>query len=69
MSNLFKYKITLNPELAMEEKHQLPSQHTVFYLALILVCTATTTSFLAIVMILNYCFSSSLNGTYLKLFF
>lgn len=68
MSNLFKYKIALNPESAMEEKHQ-PPQHKVFYLAFILVCTTITTFFLAIVMILNYCFPSSLYGTYLELFF
>lgn len=69
MSNLFKYKIILNPESAMEEKYQPPSQYTVFYLAFILVCTTTATSFLAIVMILNYCFPGSLYGTYLQLFF
>ncbi|MBE9046802.1 hypothetical protein IQ255_20715 [Pleurocapsales cyanobacterium LEGE 10410] len=69
MSNLFKYKIPLDPESAMEEKYQPPSQHTVFYLAFVLVCTITTTFFSAIVMILNYCFPGSLDGTYLKLFF
>lgn len=69
MSNLFKYKIALDADLATEEKDEPNAPHTIPHLAFVLVCTITTTVFSAIVMVLNYCFPSSLDGTYLKLFF
>ena len=69
MSNLFKYKIALDADLAKEDKDKYPSISNVSYLAFILVCTIFTTIFSAIVIVLNYCFPGSLHGTYLKLFF
>ncbi len=69
MSNLFKYKIALDADLATEEKDKQNFPQTISYLAFILVCTIITSVFSAIVMILNYCSPGSLDGTYLKLFF
>ena len=69
MSNLFKYKIALDNDSAIEERYEPSSPYAIFYLALILVGTIVITVFSAIVMIFNYCFPGSLDGTYLKLFF
>lgn len=69
MSNLFKYKIVLDADTATEEREEPLSPNLIPYLAFVLVCTIITTVFSAIVMILNYCFAGSLDGTYLKLFF
>lgn len=69
MSNIFKYKIGLNADSAIEESNEPGSPYSVSYLAVVLVGTIMTAFFSAIVMILDYCFPGSLNGTYLKLFF
>ena len=69
MSNLFKYKIPLDAENAELEKRSPPPPKKISQLAFLLVCTVTTTTFSAIVTVLNYCFPGSLDGTYLKLFF
>ena len=69
MSNLFKYKTDLDADLATEERYEQSSPYDVSYLAFVLVSTIITTVVSAIVMILNYCFPGSLDGTYLKLFF
>ena len=69
MSNLFKYKMPIDAELATEEQDESRSFSNISYLAFILVCTIMTTVFSAMVMVLNYCFPGSLDGTYLKLFF
>jgi hypothetical protein len=71
MSNLFKYKIPLDADSTRQEqnKHEATSPYTIPYLAFLLVCTITTTIFSAIVIVLDYCFPGSLDGTYLKLFF
>lgn len=69
MSDLFKYKIALDADLAESEKDEPRSVSNVSHLAFILVCTIVTTVFSAMVTVLNYCFPGSLNGTYLKLFF
>ncbi|PSB09968.1 hypothetical protein C7B62_11135 [Pleurocapsa sp. CCALA 161] len=68
MSNLFKYKI-VDADTATEEKEELLSPGLIPYLAFVLVCTIMITVFSTIVMILDYCFPGSLDGTYLKLFF
>jgi|GEM_PF-2747484 len=69
MSNLFKYKISLDADSFTEERDGAPPPYAIPSVAFVLVCTITTIFFSAIVMILNYFFSDSLNGTYLKLFF
>lgn len=71
MSNLFKYKIALDADSnsSIEEEYKQISSDGVGYTAFALVCTIVTTVFSTIVMILNYCFPGSLDGTYLKLFF
>ena len=69
MSNLFKYKMAIDADIATEAQDESSSFSNIFYLAFILVCTIITTVFSAMVTVLNYCFSSSLDGTYLKLFF
>ncbi len=68
MSNLFKYKI-VDADTATEAREDLLSPSLIPYLAFVLVCTIMITVFSAIVMILDYCFPGSLDGTYLKLFF
>lgn len=68
MSNLFKYKIPLDVDSALaEDEARLLS--TIPCLAFLLVSTIITTVFSVLVMVLNYCFPGSLDGTYLKLFF
>ena len=69
MSNLFKYKMKIDADLATEERDESHSFSNVSYLAFILVCTIIITVFSAMVTVLNYCFPNALNGTYLKLFF
>lgn len=68
MSNMFKYKMGLNADSGIEEKEP-GSSYSVSYLAVVLVGAIMTAFFSAIVMILDYCFPGSLDGTYLKLFF
>ncbi len=69
MSNIFKYNIDLDTDSAIEERDNPLAPKTIPYLAFALVGTVMTTVFSAIVMILDYCFPTSLDGTYLKLFF
>lgn len=69
MSNLFKYKTTLDAESTMDKRYEARSPYAIPDLAFILVSTIITTVFSAIVIVLNYCFPDSLDGTYLKLFF
>lgn len=69
MSNLFKYKIAPDEDSAVEDKYEQSSSHALTYLALIMVGTVMISFFSAIVTILEYCFPSSLDGTYIKLFF
>ena len=69
MPNLFRYKIALDADSSLEEKPSSLSPHATRYTAFVLVCTIITTVFSAIVIILDYCFPGSLDGTYLKLFF
>jgi hypothetical protein len=70
MSNLFKYKIPLDADSTREQnKNEATYSYAIPYLAFLLVCTIMTTVFSTIVMILDYCFPGSLDGTYLKLFF
>ena len=69
MSNLFKYKMAIDADLATEEQDKSHLFSNISYLAFILVCTIMTAVFSAMVTVLNYCFPGSLDGTYLKLFF
>ncbi|MEO1669446.1 MAG: hypothetical protein AAFR77_01465 [Cyanobacteria bacterium J06631_2] len=69
MSNLFKYKIVHDSDSNELESYEKRSLYDIHYLASFLVAVTITSLFSAIVMILNYCFPGSLDGTYLKLFF
>lgn len=69
MSNLFKYKIGLDADSAIGKGYKPYSPSAIPYLASILVSTIVIAVFSAMVMVLNYCFPGSLDGTYLKLFF
>ncbi|MGF1588415.1 MAG: hypothetical protein ACFCU7_04065 [Pleurocapsa sp.] len=68
MSNLFKYKI-VDGHTTTEERDKAHSPSLIPYLAFVLVCAIITTVFSTIVIVLDYCFPGSLDGTYLKLFF
>ena len=69
MSDIFKYKIALDADSEIDERSNSPSSGAIGYIAFALVFTTVTTVFSALVMVLNYCFPGSLDGTYLKLFF
>jgi len=69
MSNLFKYKIDFDNDSTQEESHESSPSESFPNLALILVGTIIFSFFSSIVMVLDYCFPGSLDGTYLKLFF
>lgn len=69
MPDIFKYKIALDADYTIDERSDAPSSGAIGYIAFALVGTTITTVFSALVMVLNYCFPGSLEGTYLKLFF
>lgn len=69
MSNLFKYKIGLDADSTIKQGYESRLPYAIPYFASVLVSTIMSTVFSAMVMVLNYCFPGSLDGTYLKLFF